>query len=308
MKILIFGIGGIGGFVGGALARVADSIYFYSRGENGRTIGEKGIQVDSALLGSFTAHPVKVSHEAGEMGPMDLVFLSCKGNGLKEACRELAPMVTKDTVVVPLLNGVLVSELMEPLLPACHVADGTIRVFSHREGPGHVVQTAGSGKIVMGMKDGKNPPALYEAADLLQKAGIPAEVTGDIRLDSWEKYALMGSNSAVFCYFDGPAGKVRQQKDYLSILHEAVGEVMAVAKAKGVSFPVEYEENYIRIFRSLPDDTVTSLYRDLSGGKKAEDTEAAMILGRMVDMGKETGVEVPVFRRAWEWAMKQNRK
>lgn len=46
MKILIFGIGGIGGFVGGALARVADSIYFYSRGENGRTIGEKGIQVD----------------------------------------------------------------------------------------------------------------------------------------------------------------------------------------------------------------------------------------------------------------------
>lgn len=129
MKILIFGIGGIGGFVGGALARVADSIYFYSRGENGRTIGEKGIQVDSALLGSFTAHPVKVSHEAGEMGPMDLVFLSCKGNGLKEACRELAPMVTKDTVVVPLLNGVLVSELMEPLLPACHVADGTIRVF-----------------------------------------------------------------------------------------------------------------------------------------------------------------------------------
>lgn len=78
MKILIFGIGGIGGFVGGALARVADSIYFYSRGENGRTIGEKGIQVDSALLGSFTAHPVKVSHEAGEMGPWTWFFFPAR--------------------------------------------------------------------------------------------------------------------------------------------------------------------------------------------------------------------------------------
>lgn len=307
MKILIFGIGGIGGFVGGALAKISDDIYFYSRGENGKTIREKGIKVDSALLGSFIAHPAKVSHDAAELGPMDVVFLSCKGNGLEEACRELAPMITPDTVVVPLLNGVLVSELMEPLLPTCHVADGTIRVFSHREGPGHVVQTAGSGKIVMGMKTGINPPALYEVADLLKKAGISAEVTDDIRLDSWEKYALMGSNSAVFCYFDGPAGKVKKQGNYMAVLHEAVGEVMAVAKAKGVTFPETYEEEYVQKFLSFPGDTVTSLYRDLSGGKKAEDTEASMILGRMVEMGKETGVEVPVFHKAWEWAMKQNR-
>lgn len=307
MKILIFGIGGIGGFVGGALARVSDSIYFYSRGENGKTIREKGMTVDSALLGSFISHPAKVSHEAEELGPMDLVFLSCKGNSLEEACRELAPVVTKDTVVVPLLNGVLLSEVMEPLLPPCHVADGTIRVFSHREGPGHVVQTAGSGKIVMGMKDGKNLSALYEAASLLQKAGIPAEVTDDIRLDSWEKYALMGSNSAVFCYFDGPAGKVKGQKDYMAVLHEAVREVMAVASAKGVTFPETYEEEYVQKFLSFPEDTVTSLYRDLSGGKRAEDTETSMILGRMVEMGKETGVEVPVFHRAFQWAMEQNR-
>lgn len=307
MKILIFGIGGIGGFVGGALAKISDDIYFYSRGENGKTIREKGIKVDSVLLGPFTAHPAKVSHDAAELGPMDVVFLSCKGNGLEEACRELAPMITPDTVVVPLLNGVLVSELMEPLLPPCHVADGTIRVFSHREKPGYVVQTAGSGKIVMGMKDGKNLPALYEAASLLQKAGIPAEVTDDIHLDSWEKYALMGSNSAVFCYFDGPVGKVKAQPDYLSVLHEAVGEVIVVAKANGVMLPETYEKEYVQKFLSFPDDTVTSLYRDLSGSKKAEDTETAMILGRMVEMGTERGVDVPVFRKAWEWAMRQNR-
>ena len=46
MKILIFGIGGIGGFVGGALAKISDDIYFYSRGENGKTIREKGIKLD----------------------------------------------------------------------------------------------------------------------------------------------------------------------------------------------------------------------------------------------------------------------
>lgn len=127
-----------------------------------------------------------MGQEGKIFGKMDVIILACKGNGLAQACRDMAPMIDKETVVLPLLNGVLVSDLMAPLLPPCHIADGTIRVFSHMEEPGHVVQTAGSGKIVMGMKEGKNPPALFELEGILRNAGIPAEVTDDIRLDSWE--------------------------------------------------------------------------------------------------------------------------
>lgn len=140
----------------------------------------------SELLGDFTVHPKGMGQDGKALGKMDVILLACKGNGLAKACHDMAPMVATHTVVVPLLNGVLVSDLMEPLLPPCFIADGTIRVFSHLEKPGHVVQTAGSGQVVMGMKDGRDLPLLHELAGLLRKSGIPAKVTDHIRLDSWK--------------------------------------------------------------------------------------------------------------------------
>lgn len=127
-------------------------------------------------------------------------------------------------------------------------------------------------------------------------------MTDDIRLDSWEKYALMGTNSALFCRYDGPAGKVRKLENYRELAGEAVGEVIAAAKAYGVTFPENYKKDYLALFDSLPEDTITSLYRDLKDGKKVEDTETEMILGRMVEMGKKKGVETPCFKEAWERA------
>ena len=244
MKILIFGIGGIGGFAGGALAGTGSDVYFYVRGKNREAIEKEGLHVTSELLGDFTVHPKGMGQDGKALGKMDVILLACKGNGLAKACHDMAPMVATHTVVVPLLNGVLVSDLMEPLLPPCFIADGTIRVFSHLEKPGHVVQTAGSGQVVMGMKDGRDLPLLHELAALLQKSGIPAKVTHDIRLDSWEKYALMAANSALFCLFDGPAGKVRRQKNYRQVVAETVGEVIAMAKVQGVIIPPAYKEDY----------------------------------------------------------------
>ena len=303
MKILVFGIGGIGGWVGGALAKVSPSAYFCARGDNLKAIKEKGIQVESELLGDFLVKSFLAGEQVASMGTMDVILLSCKGNNLEAACRDIEPAISEGMLVVPQLNGVLVSRRMKSFFPDCAlVADGTIRVFSHREGPGHVVQTAGSGKIVMGMDGAPCSQQMEKFATLLAEAGIPVEITEDIALDSWEKYALMGSNSALFCAFDGNAGEVRSRKDFLPVVHEAVREVIAVAGAEGVCLPESYEEEYVNLFLSLPPDTVTSLYRDLKSGKNMKDTEADMILGNLVQMGKKRGIHVPVFRRVWEWA------
>ncbi len=56
---------------------------------------------------------------------MDAVFVCCKGYSLKEACGAISPVVGPETAMIPLLNGVIVSDIMEPLLPPCILADGT---------------------------------------------------------------------------------------------------------------------------------------------------------------------------------------
>lgn len=300
MKIAVFGIGGVGGIVGGALAKEHTETYFCARGENLNAILRDGLKVQSVSLGNFTARPKLASDKAAELGIMDAVFVACKGHGLKAACEAITPMVGPETAVISLLNGVVVSDLMEPLLPPCILADGAIRVFSRLEKPGCIVHSAGLCSIVLGMKDGSRPRQLDEAAAILNRAGVKTTLSDYIAADSWAKYALMCGNSVVFCYYGGPAGKVRNDPEHGKVLRAVIGELTAVAAARGVALPESTADRYAEDFSKIPPDTMTSLYRDLSDGKPAKETELDHIIGRMVELGRQTGVAVPYHRAVYE--------
>ena len=138
------------------------------------------------------------------------------------------------------------------------------------------------------------------AAELLNRSGIETKVTDHIVRASWNKYVTMGSNSCVFCWYDGPAGKVLADPDHEKVIRAVIGEMTAVAAAKGVDLPASLPDKLIDAFERMPADTVTSLYRDLSAGKYPARTELDHIIGRMVRLGRETGVPVPYHEAAYE--------
>jgi 2-dehydropantoate 2-reductase len=189
---------------------------------------------------------------------------------------------------------------MEPLLPPCILADGTIRVFSRLERPGHIIQSMEMCSIAFGMKDGSRPARLDELASVLNTAGIRTAVSENILVDSWSKYALMCGNSVMFCYYDGPAGTVREDPQYESVLRAVTGELVAVAAAKGVTLPADTAEKAAAVLSGMQPDAMSSLYRDLSSGKPADETELDHIIGRMVEMGRQTGVPTPYHTIAYE--------
>ena len=53
-------------------------------------------------------------------------------------------------------------------------------------------------------------------------------------------------------------------------------------------------------FLTSPDDTITSLYRDLASVKQPQDTELDLMVGYVVKKGKELGVPTPIFQKAYE--------
>ncbi len=291
MKIAVVGLGGVGGFVGGALARVQPKTCFLARGENLAVILKEGLTVESGRLGRFCVVPVLATDDAREIGVADAVILAVKGYDLEQACRQIAPMIGPRTVVLPLLNGVTVSQVMEPLLPDCILADGCINVFSHLAQPGKVRQQGEGCRIVLGMMNAKLPPELLALGLELEHAGIPVEATRNIAQASWIKYTLMCGNSVALTRFDVPAGGIQQDMQKLDFLRSAYRELVSVAKARGVEMPEGLVEQYMDNFMALPPDTMTSLYRDLKQGKKKN--ELSHIVGRLVELAREAGVAVP---------------
>ena len=299
MKITVFGIGGVGGYVGGALARQYDDVYFFARGESLRAIREHGLRIESALHGNSSVRPKAATDSAAEIGQTELLLIASKAYDIPGVCQAAAPMIGPETAVVPLLNGVHVSELMKPHLPPCILADGLIRIFSHLVAPGHVYHQSG-GAILFGMREGSRPPILEEAAALLSAAGVPAKIPDDILLENWKKYIGMCGNSTIFCWYDAPAGVVQGKTGYEEVVRAVVGELVSVAEARGMKLPSDTVESHLEAFTKAQPETVTSLYRDLSGGKPGAQTELAHLVGNLVRMGKEAGVPTPYHQAVLE--------
>jgi 2-dehydropantoate 2-reductase len=208
-------------------------------------------------------------------------------------------MIGENTVVIPLLNGVVVSELLMPHLPKCILADGCIRIFCNLVKPGHIFHQMG-GNTVIGMKDGSQVPLLHQLAHLLSEAGIPTKVSEDIALDSWKKYVTMCGFSTIFCWFDAPAGGVLKTSGYEEVCRGVFNEIVSVATAKGICLPEDTIDKHVKAFSELPADTMSSLYRDLRAGKPPEQTELFHIIGRIVELGKELDVPTPYCKGAFD--------
>ena len=299
MNIAVFGIGGVGGLIGAALARHHSDTYFYARGENLQAIRHSGIAIESFRFGNFTAFPKLATDDATEIGIVDVLFVASKGYNLAEVCGAALPMIGPDTAVIPLLNGVGLSEMMAAYLPPCLLADGLIRTHSYLKKPGAIVHETG-GLVIIGMPDGRRPAVLDAVAGLLSAAGIPTTVSDDIGLDCWKKYISVCGNGVAMCWFDAPPGGVRQKPGYEDVLRAIWGELVGVAAARGAALPADTVDTCVDAFNKAGPDTITSLYRDLSSGKPAGQTELFHLVGRLLQFGKACGIPTPYHQAVYE--------
>lgn len=299
MKIAVLGIGGIGGVVGATLAHQYDNIYFIARGKNLEAIKNKGLTLESEKLGTFTVHPAGVTDNVAEIGTVDVLLISTKSYGLEAACKQCAPIIDQNTVVIPLLNGVAVSDEAEMYLNNVgEVADGCIYAFSSLEEPGRAKHIGELCRIDFGFKDGRTNPKCVELEKMLNKSGIETVFSNDIMVPVWVKYIMMCGNSAVFSYFECSADVVHQSSEKMKFIEDVYTELYTLAKAKGVHLPEDVVEKHMAVFKKLPVGAITSLYRDLKQPNNKTEFEA--VVGKGIRIAKEMGVSVPCLTMVYE--------
>ncbi len=112
-NICIVGVGGAGGYFGGMLlhglgeARGREGkVFFVARGAHLREIRRSGLVVNTSQRGRLVVTPALATDRIEEIPPPDLCLLCVKSHYLDDVVRRLATVVKKETIVLPLLNGV----------------------------------------------------------------------------------------------------------------------------------------------------------------------------------------------------------
>jgi len=269
MKVVVVGSGGVGGLLAGLLARAGIEVALLARGQTLQTIRTEGLQVTSPL-GDFTIRPVAASADPSALGRADVVVVAVKAWQVSEVAPRLLPLLKRESVVIPVQNGVEAADQLQAVLPAGSVVGGICHVQAWLEKPGHVTHVGIPPLLTLGELGGKVSPRLETIAAAFKRAGITMALSSSIRADLWEKLLFVEPLGSVGAVTRVPVDVFRSVPESRAMLVEAMQEVARVAAALGIQVAADAVERSMKRVDSLPAGSIASMHRDFAEGRPSE--------------------------------------
>ena len=291
MKIAIIGAGGVGGYFGGKLARAGYDVTFLARGEHLNAIQQNGLTIKS-IQGDFTVAPVKATDRISAIGSVDLVILAVKAWQIKEIATELAVVAGRDTMVLPLQNGVSAADELKEVLEEKNIIGGLCRIISKIESPGVINHSGIEPVIVFGELDNAETARIQKLKAVFDHAGITARISDDIMADLWKKFIPI-CVSGLLAVTGTTYGELRELRETRQLMIELLDEIFRLSKQIGIRIEPDFVAKAVAFIDTFPYDSTSSLTRDIWQGKPSE---LEYQNGTVVKLGELYKVETPVNR------------
>lgn len=303
MKIGVVGTGGVGGYFGGLMARAGFDIHFVARGKHRQAILEEGLQIVSPQ-GSFRVM-IHVTSEPDEIGPVDLLLFCVKSYDTLDAARSIAGMVEEGTTILSLQNGIDNVDKLIQYFGEDKVIGGTAFIESSIASPGVVSHIGNPGRIVFGELSGGRTGRIEAILDVLLKAGIDAEATGNIQRVLWSKFLFICGVHGVSTLSRAPLGLVFAYPETRELVVGVMREVEELARRRGIDLPDQVVADAIDLAQSYYRKFKCSMLRDLEWRRPME---IDALNGMVVKLGKEIGTDTPLNQAIYACLKIENQK
>ena len=307
-KILIAGIGGVGGYFGGLLAhhfynQKNIEVSFLARGAHLKAIQEKGLCVRHDQK-EFIAHPHKVSDQATVIGPVDYILLATKTYDLATTVLQLQPCIHAKTIILPLLNGVANRNLIKSIYPEVTVLEGCAYIVSRLQSPGCIVNSGNIQRLFFGIDNGGNT-LLVALETLLKAAGIEATYTQNISSIIWEKFIFLSPIATATSYFDSCIGELLNSHEKFTVLTTLIDEILQLAHAKQLTLAADIKPQTLHKLKALPYAATSSMHTDFKENKPHNELEA--LTGYVLQEAHMYQLELPTYRKLYKALQKRNK-
>ena len=293
MKIVVLGAGGVGGYFGGRLAAAGTDVTFVARGDHLKAIRQHGLRVASPL-GDIRVFPAKAVESITETDSADLVLIGVKLWDTEGIAPTLRPLAERGAAILSLQNGVQKDEVFRRHVPPEAVMGGVCYMPAVIEAPGVIRHNGTMQRLVFGEYGGARSSRAEAFLDACSGAGIDGELSGDIEREIWDKFVVLIGISGTTSFFRQPIGPVRESADSRALLLDAMREVVAVGRARGVRLSPEFAEDRLAFCDTLPATMTSSMHEDLKRGHRLE---LPWLSGSVVEMGAAVGVATPANKR-----------
>ena len=290
MKIAVIGPGALGCLIAGLLkVRTKEDVWLMDKSpERAKRIGEAGIKMEG-LSGSINPK-VNVSADPKEVGACDLVILCVKSYSTEDACKDIKELVSKETFVLTLQNGIGNVQVLNDHFGPERVIAGITNHGVTLLGAGHI-RHAGRGDTIIGMSGGKVLRPVKEIAGVLSRAGFDTKVSKDINSVVWSKLVINVGINALTAILRLKNGMLVEHDGSRDVLRDAVQEAVKIVKRKKIKLAYDDPIQKVESVCKATAANISSMLQDVLNKKR---TEIDFINGAIMRQGKALGIPTPV--------------
>ena len=314
MKYIIIGAGGTGGILGFYMTKAGKDVTLIARNAHLEAMKKQGLSVQKMWTNETETIPVSAesmeSYEAkGEKA--DVILVCVKKYSLDSCIPFIQNISHKNTIVVPVLNVYGTGAYLQEKLPKVLVTDGCIYVSANIKQAGVLLQHGEILRVFFGVREKEDLKKLngqlngeYKAERLLKKiaqdfkdSGIDGILSDNIKRDALTKFSYVSPIGTAGLYLHAVAGDFQREGEARELFKTLIREIVTLANAMGITFEEDLVERNLKILSNLPEETTTSMQRDVMEGKQSE---IDGLIYEVVRMAEKYGAEVPTYRRAAE--------
>ncbi len=296
MRVLIFGAGAMGSFIGGVLAQ-QHNVTFIGRPVHMTAIRDSGLEISGktqislkprSIIAFENVEPLKTG-----CGPPDLALVTVKSYDTAGIVPDLKTIIGNDTILLSLQNGLENAELLREAFPDNIILGSTICHGVTYLSPGKVYH-AGFGDTIVGSFEPKNAKLARNISKIFTEAGVETQLTDNITGELWTKVAINASINPITAITGLKNGWLLREKRLEALLENTCNEVINVAKTTGVQLPKGSRGNLLERTKRVVErtaDNKSSMLQDLEKGRR---TEIDSINGAVVRVGNKNNIPTPI--------------
>lgn len=302
-KIAFVGLGGVGGYYGGLVSRYAEDhpeieVSFLARGKHLEAIKQNGLKVSDEKL-SFTTRPAIATDKVEEIGTVDYIVLSTKSYDLDATMAQIKPMVAKQTIILPLLNGIDNTPRLRAFFPENEIWYGCVYIITRLKEPG-VIEDSGNVHFMHFGHEKKVSEELLFIEELFLKSGIEVARKEEPMKAIWRKFFYISTTAALTTYLNTDFRSLVWDEDKKPLYVSIMKELYTISEAEGIGLYEGIIDDMLKYGGSLPAGSTSSMNSDYLAGRK---TEIETLIGVVVRLGQKYGIATPVYEKVYDELM-----
>ncbi len=287
MKVLIYGAGGVGGFIGSFLEKTNFEISYLVRNKRFEFLKSNGLILKSKIE-NLKKKNLKLLEKINKGDFYDIIIITVKLYDFDKVFDEIIDKVKGDFIILPMQNGIYAEEKISKTLGLDNTYGAVAQISAHIDS-NQIVQHIGTlATFFVGSYGKKESQTLKFFCEKVQEKNLSIIFKENIKEKIWEKFIFLSAYSGITTMTQKTIGQIYNNSELKNKFNDAMKETFNLSRKFGVDFkrdPIEFWNNKIK---KMPAEMTSSMYYDFLEKKKLE---LDWLSGSIIELAEKKGIK-----------------